>query len=36
MGQYRLDLRLVPLPELNKGSSCEGGKHGDNVPASVR
>lgn len=33
--KYRLNFGLVPLPELNNGSSCKGGEHGDYVPASA-
>jgi hypothetical protein len=36
MCQYAFDLRLVPLPQLDNGSGCEGGQHGEIVPASVR
>jgi hypothetical protein len=36
MRQYAFDLRLVPLPQLNNGSGCEGGEHGEIVPALVR
>jgi hypothetical protein len=33
MCENAFDLRLVPLPQLNNRSSCEGGKHGEVVPA---
>jgi hypothetical protein len=34
MGQDALDLGLVPRLELNNGPGCEGGEHGERVPAS--
>lgn len=34
MGQDALDLGLVPRLELNDGAGCEGGEHGETVPAS--